>query len=72
MLAIVISCYWVIALIVFSLWFKIFWADETTANSDLYSWMVLIIGASLWVVVLPFANLELVMKTYSINNQKIC
>ncbi len=68
MLAIAISYYWVIALIVFSMWFKVFWTDETTAKNDLYSWMVLIIGASLWVVVLPFANLELVIKAYSINH----
>ncbi len=68
MLAIAISYYWVIALIVFSMWFKIFWTDETTAKNDLFSWMVLIIGASLWVIVVPFANLELVMKAYSINN----
>lgn len=68
MLAIVISYYWFVALLVFSLWFRLFWADETTAKSDLSSWMVLIIGASLWVVVLPFANLELVIKAYSIHN----
>ncbi|MDJ0844278.1 hypothetical protein [Crocosphaera sp.] len=68
MLAIVISYYWVVALLVFFLWFRLFWADETTAKSDLSSWMVLIIGASLWVVVLPFANLELVIKAYSIHN----
>ncbi|MDJ0510419.1 MAG: hypothetical protein QNJ64_14370 [Crocosphaera sp.] len=68
MLALVISYYWVIALVVFFVWFKAFWADETTAKYDLSSWMVLIIGASLWVVVIPFANLELILKASSINN----
>ncbi|MDJ0732042.1 MAG: hypothetical protein QNJ33_18855 [Crocosphaera sp.] len=68
MLEIVISYYWVMALIVFSVWFKIFWTDETTAKNDLSSWIVLMIGASFWVVVLPFANLELALKAYSINN----
>ncbi|CCQ60531.1 hypothetical protein CWATWH0402_353 [Crocosphaera watsonii WH 0402] len=50
------------------MWFKLFWADETTPRNDLSSWVVLIVGASLWVVVLPFANLELVLKAYSINS----
>ncbi len=68
MLGIVISYYWVIALIVFFMWFKVFWTDETTAKNDLSSWLVLIIGASCWVVVVPFANLELVLKAYSINH----
>ncbi|MDJ0600037.1 MAG: hypothetical protein QNJ37_14490 [Crocosphaera sp.] len=68
MLAIVISYYWVIASIIFFVWVKAFWADETTPKHDLCSWMVLMIGASLWIVVLPFANLELVLKAYSIHN----
>ena len=68
MLALIISYYWVIALVVFSVWFKAFWADETTVKHDCSSWMVLIIGASLWVVVIPFANLELLLNTYSINS----
>ncbi len=68
MLAIAISYYWLIALIVFCVWFKVFWTDETTAKNDLSSWLVLVIGASFWVVVIPFANLELVLKAYSINH----
>ncbi|WP_107667686.1 hypothetical protein [Cyanothece sp. BG0011] len=68
MLAIAISYYWVIALIVFCVWFKTFWTDQTTAKNDIYSWMVLVIGASFWVVVIPFANLELVLKAYSIHH----
>ncbi|CCQ55100.1 MULTISPECIES: hypothetical protein [Crocosphaera] len=68
MLGIVISYYWAVALLIFSMWFKLFWADETTPRNDLSSWVVLIVGASLWVVVLPFANLELVLKAYSINS----
>ncbi|MGK7941678.1 MAG: hypothetical protein AB4062_16310 [Crocosphaera sp.] len=68
MLALVISYYWVIAFVVFSIWFKAFWTDETTAKHDLSSWIVLLVGASFWVVVVPFANLELLTKAYSINN----
>ncbi|GBF79441.1 hypothetical protein [Aphanothece sacrum] len=62
MLTTVIGYYSIIALVVFLAWFKAFWNDSTTSKTDLSSWMVLIIGASLWVIVVPFANLELVTK----------
>ncbi|MEL4898395.1 hypothetical protein [Crocosphaera sp. Alani8] len=65
MLKIIVGGYWVIALIVFLVWFRIFWNDETTAKNDFFSWMVLIIGASFWVVALPLAILELAIKSSS-------
>nr|ADN13516.1 conserved hypothetical protein [Gloeothece verrucosa PCC 7822] len=59
MLSVAVVYYIVIAVLVFSFWLKVFMADTTTEKTDLMSWLVLIIGTSLWPLVLPFAYLEI-------------
>lgn len=68
MLVIAISYYCAIAFMIFLIWFQAFLTDTTTPNYDLLSWIVLIVGASLWVVVLPLTNLEVISKHYSIDH----
>lgn len=62
MLLIAIFYYFLISLLVFAFWLRAFIADSTTDKRDPTSWLVLIIGTSLWPLVLPFAYLELMNK----------
>ena len=59
MLLTVIGYYILIALVIFGLWLKTFIADSTVEKTDIISWVALIIGTSLWPLVLPLAYLEL-------------
>lgn len=55
--------YFLIASIVFLVWFQRFWQDTTTSKTDLISWVALVFGPLFWPIVLPFSLLQ-------INNKK--
>ncbi len=55
--------YFLIASIVFLVWFQRFWQDTTTSKKDLISWVALVFGPLFWPIVLPFSLLQ-------INNKK--
>ncbi len=63
MLVLIMGYYWAIAILVFGVWFSFFVRDRATAKSDLFAWLTLMIGSSLWIVFLPFSYLELVKKS---------
>ncbi|MFM9268445.1 hypothetical protein [Tychonema sp. BBK16] len=51
--------YFLIASIVFLVWFQRFWQDTTTSKTDLISWVALVFGPLFWPVVLPFSLLQI-------------
>lgn len=59
MLFIIATYYLFISLTMFTLWLRVFLADSSTKKTDIISWIALIIGSTLWPLVLPFAYLEL-------------
>lgn len=62
MLSLAIGYYFVISLVVFFGWFKIFLADATTPKTDVTSWVVLLLGTIFWPVVLPLSYAEIFEK----------
>ncbi len=53
--AILFLLYWVVALCVFTAYLVAFLKDTQTPKTDRLSWMVLCIGAVLWIIVLPIS-----------------
>ncbi|WP_239005370.1 hypothetical protein [Gloeothece citriformis] len=57
-----ISYYFLISFVLFIYWLKFWLTDSTTPKTHLKSWLILMVGTSLWPLVLPFAYLELLTK----------
>lgn len=55
----IIIGYFLIASIVFFVWFQRFWNDTSTSKKDLISWVALVLGPLFWPVVLPFSLFQL-------------
>ncbi len=62
MLSVALGYYGIVATLVFTAWLSVFWQDVTTPKTDMTSWIALVVGSSLWVIILPFAYLELMQK----------
>lgn len=58
----ILAWYWAIYWMVFVYWFILFLQDETTPNSDLISWIILLIAPLFWFIVLPISSWELSRK----------
>ena len=58
----IIICYFLIASIVFLVWFKRFLNDTATSKKDGISWIALVIGPLMWPVVLPLSLLQMTSK----------
>lgn len=55
----IIIGYFLIALIVFLVWFQRFWSDTSTSKKDVISWVALIFGPLFWPVVVPFSLFQI-------------
>lgn len=58
----IIIGYFLIASIVFLVWFKRFLDDTATSKKDPISWIALAIGPLVWPVVLPLSILQITSK----------
>lgn len=56
--SLVLQCYVVGALVVFTVFLQSFWRDNTTPKNHIGSWKVLGLAAMFWPIVVPFAYLE--------------
>lgn len=54
--------YFLIASIVFLVWFKSFLNDTATSKTDAISWIALVIGPLVWPVVVPLSLLQITSK----------
>ena len=55
----IIIGYFLIASVVFLVWFQRFWNDTSTSKKDLISWVALVLGPLFWPVVLPFSLFQI-------------
>ncbi|XZO03598.1 MAG: hypothetical protein ACM65L_07755 [Microcoleus sp.] len=51
--------YFLIASMVFLVWFQRFWNDTATSKTDWISWVALVFGPLFWPVVLPLSLLQI-------------
>ncbi|WP_377476927.1 MAG: hypothetical protein P2A85_00150 [Microcoleus anatoxicus] len=51
--------YFLIASIVFLVWFQRFWNDTATSKTDWISWVALVFGPLFWPLVLPLSFLQI-------------
>lgn len=69
-LTLVLRCYIVGALIVFTVFLQSFWRDKTTPKNHIGSWKVLGLATIFWPIVVPLACLERYLTNASKNNMK--
>lgn len=69
-LILVLQCYIVGALLVFTVFLQSFWRDKTTPKNHIGSWKVLGLATILWPLVVPLACLERYLTKVSKNNIK--
>jgi phosphoglycerol transferase MdoB-like AlkP superfamily enzyme len=66
----IIIGYFLIASIVFLVWFQRFWNDTSTSKKDLISWVALVLGPLFWPVVLPFSLWQISGKNPEVESAK--
>lgn len=69
-LTLVLRCYIVGALVVFTVFLQSFWQDKTTPKHHIDSWKVLGLAAIFWPIVVPLACLERYLTKANKNNMK--
>lgn len=59
MIIVILVYYALVAAVIFTAWLNVFLHDATTPNTHLLSWVVLVFGSGLWIVIIPLAYGEL-------------
>ena len=70
-MAIVLTCYCVLTVSTFCVWFKLFLEDATTAINDAQSWFMLLTASLAWPITVPLALVELLWKGNVMSRQSI-
>ncbi len=63
--------YFLIASMVFLVWFQRFWKDTATSKTDWISWVALVFGPLFWPVVLPLSFLQISIKRPPVEAAKL-
>ncbi|MEK0182829.1 hypothetical protein [Microcoleus anatoxicus] len=63
--------YFLIASMVFLVWFQRFWKDTATSKTDWISWVALVFGPLFWPVVVPLSLLQISIKKSPVESAKL-